>query len=217
MAGFNYGRAPFNQAAASSRQYIVGLSQQIVAGDVVVLTGVGGVTRVRKLTAADITNNFTESAVIKGILGIAAYDVATDANGVLTVPATPSYIAGGTRIILPLPSYGAGIDVDPVSGSPRLSVFLADASNEFLARVAGAANAAVTVNSALQEIGVGIQVVNTTDFNLNTAATGAGICAFISGMDEQDINFNVNSVQCRAFVRFLPAYQQSNTNVLYVA
>src|SRR5579871_5417158 len=208
MPGIKVGRFSSSLMYPNTRDYLVAAAQTIYAGDWVVLSGANSTTRVRKLTSTDIGNNYTESAVVKGILGMALHDVATDSNGFATIQITPATVAGGVTPVYPLPSYAAGIDPDPQTGIARLVVALALTDVDFLVRYAGASNAAATVTPAVVDTQVGFQVANTIDFRINSGASGAGLCAIVVGTDEQDKNYNTSSTECFVFTRILPAYQQ---------
>jgi len=199
------------------QSYDLAVSQSINPGDWVVLTNGGGSNiRVRKLTSADIAANYTVSATLVGVLGIAMYSAFTDANGAASVATTPSTVAAGAAPYFPEPSYASSIDGDSnQSGVARLSVALADGNQTFIMRAQTTANAAVTVTSNTESQSTGIQVYNTTDFAWNFGATSTGIVGFISGVHEQDANFNVSSTQCLVEGKIFGTYGQFVNGQLY--
>ena len=197
--------------------YPVGNSQTIYAGDWVVLSGAGSTTRVRKLTSTDITNNYTESTVVKGILGMAMNDVITDSSGRAVSQMPVSGVHPQSQPIYTIPTTPAGFQNEPTTGAARLRVAIADDETIFAIRMQGASNAAVTFNQSFQGKECGIQIFSTINFAANTSAAGPAACLVIAGVMEMDPNFNVSSTQCYGLVRVKPAYQQFNLGVLYNA
>lgn len=215
MQSVQYARSAGGKQAPNMRSFLVAASMTIYAGDLVVLAdgGTGG-NRVRKLTATDISNHYTETS-LKGILGVAANTVITNASGHAVTQPAPSGVAGGAYPIFPIPTTPAGMQVDPDTGVAKLRVILADDDTIFRIRMQGASNAAVTFNQDYIGEGTGFQVYNTNDFAANVAATGTDIAAVIVGVSETDPNFNVSSAVCWGFVRIKPTYQQLMTGLTY--
>lgn len=198
--------------------YTVGKSQTIFRGDLIVLAteATTNITVARKLTAAVITADYKVGSAVAGILGIAACDITTDSEGRATGHNVPAGIAFGAYPITPLPNVPASIPGDGAnSGRPMLPVIKANDETEFLIRIQGASNAAVVVDPDRLNTQVGLQVYATTDFAANTAATGDGLCAIITRLNEMDPFYNVSSAQCHAYIRIKPAYQQALTGVNY--
>ena len=193
MGSLGPGRGQGNNYYPTTRYYDIAASQTIVAGDLVVLSGASSTTRVRKLTSTDISNNYTESTVVKGILGISLADAKTDTNGVALSPITPSYVNAGDRAIYPVPNYAASLKTDPVSGTSKLPIAIFDDLFEFFALYQGASNAAATVTPAVRDSLVGFQIYNTSDFAINSGASGAGLCAIVTDVNEMDPNYNTSS------------------------
>lgn len=195
--------------------YPVANNQTIYAGDWVVLSGAGGTTRVRKLTSTDITNNYTEATVVKGLLGIAMNDVITDASGRAVAQMPIPNVHPQSQPIFTIPTTPAGFPHEPTTGAARLRVIVADAETVFAIRMRGASNAAITFNQSFQGKEAGLQIFNTIDFAANTASTGAAAALVINGVLEMDPNFNVSSTNCFGLVQVKPAYQQIRLGVLY--
>lgn len=195
--------------------YPVANNQTIYAGDWVVLAGTGGTTRVRKLTATDITNNYTESTVVKGILGMAMNDVITDASGRAVAQMPIPDVHPQSQPIFTIPTTPAGFQNEPTTGAARLRVVIADSETIFAIRMRGASNAAITFNQSFQGLSAGIQIFSTINYAANTGSTGAAACLVIAGVMELDPNFNTSSTQCFGLVRVKPAYQQYQLGVLY--
>lgn len=222
MPGVTVGRLASGILVPEVRSYLVEGSQTIYAGDWVVLVDNTNAQRVKKLTSTEITADYTETNV-KGILGIAAHDIKTDADGNVS-QIVPSTVESGARATYALPSYASGIDTasnitggsTPDKGNARLNVILANDTTEFLIRAAGAADANVTITQAYIGTTAGIQITDTIDFKADLGETsGNGSCLIITGVDETDPNFNVSSNDCRIFVKVKRALQQDYTGLLW--
>lgn len=197
--------------------YDVDVSQTIQPGNLVVLNNANSTVRVCNLTSTMIAAHFTNTSVA-GILGVACYDVKTDANGApvgTLVP--PSTVDAGAGITYKLQNTAAGLQRDPVTGNAKLVVQICDDNTEFSIRAQTTSNAAVTVSSTKVGKLIGIQTYLTTEFASNEAATGTDLCAVVTSVNETDPNFNVSSTQCRYNFRVLPAYQQYLTGIYYAA
>lgn len=216
MGTFSFGMTAENVMTPLILPYDCAASQLIQAGDPVVLTNVGGVVRVRKLTAADIAAHFQNGgSVVCGILGLANHAIYTDANGFASGQGTPSTVSPGAAPIYPLPNYASGIDVDPTNGVSRLNVLIANAETYYQGAVAGAADAAVTVDSTFVGKPAGIQIFSTTQFALNSASTGTDICAVITQPNEQSKTFNTSSTLSTVFWQMLGTFQQYRLGTYY--
>jgi len=199
------------------RPYDLAVSQSINPGDWTVLTNAASHIRVRKLTSTDISAHFEVSSNIAGVLGIAMFSAYTDANGYAIVNAAPANVAGGAFPLLPLPTYASSLWTDPVNALPFLEVAVSLGGASFIMRAQTTSNAAVTVGPDTITHTTGIQTYNTTDFAWNFGATSTDICGFISGLLQQDPNYNVSSTQCLVEGKILNAYNQYTTGYFYAS
>ena len=214
--------------------YAVEASQTIYAGDWVVLVREAAnynTPRVKKLTQVEITANFTETTV-KGVLGIAMYDISTAADGTVT-QLTPSTVDSGSRATYALTSVGSGLTRATLTegsatldkGRTMLGVILANDSTAFWIRAATNSGtdavpvlANATVTQAFEGAGSGIQVSGVdflADLTENSFAADAGALFVVAKVNSADPNFNAASTACRIMVRVVPSMQQYNNGGLW--
>jgi hypothetical protein len=212
MANMQFYSSSTNLGRGRIIPYPIANSQTIRRGDWVVLVD-GSPNVVRKLTSADIAANYTETAVIKGVLGMAMHDATTDANGYASGQINPTGVASNANAVYGLPTFASGIHADIPSGRALLNVCIADNFTDFIILVQAPANAAVTgtaVSNLVNEA-VGLQVYNTIDFAVSTTSSTDRLLTITQFPLPNGLNNTLSTSSATmwyAAVRVLPGYQQ---------
>ncbi len=174
---------------------VIGISQTIYGGDVLVRTTIAGVATlsavnmpsVRPLSAADITASYLNAGTIVGILGIAPWGVVTDSKCVANA-AIPSTVAkAGNQPIYNVPSMAA---VLPAETSQGRAVIIYDEINSN--QLTGAYLWETTaVNASLigLQVGILLSAINGVPFYFWSTAAAVKI-GIIREIPETDPYYN---------------------------
>lgn len=209
--------------------FIVGKSQTLRAGDIVVLAteATTSYNVVRKLTYSD----YTASSFGSGALGVVAYTAVTDSSGNALTQPTPSTATGltvpaGSIPIYRVPQMAAALPTDPATGRMRVMVYVFEPGTMFWGALRTAYNdlSAVTVTeSAYKGVGCGLWGQLSTNGLIWSSTTDCkdfgpalgGTYGKIMAINTADRNYNTSSTQCLVGFSMLAAYCQYTTAAVY--
>jgi len=193
----------------------VGLSQQIRAGDVLVISDhanedAGAQPCVRLLHPSDITDYLnTADNVTLGALGVAMHGVTADTSGVATGVPDPVTLKG-PKVAFPLQSMAQAVPDEVGGGHSRVLVAYFDDESWYGSTLLET----TTINEDLIGTRVGIAItpasgtaVRPLRYQWSTAAT-VKIGAIV-GVNKADPLFNVSGGGAEVLVRVDAAYQQN--------
>lgn len=221
MPGFKFRRT---QAEAPRTAYMpIGLSQQIMDGDVVVLSDAadedaGHQVCLRVLHPVDITKLYAsidDAGTTVGVYGVALQSATADASGVATGVPSGVTLAGDT-VAYPIPSMARAVASEPYGGHSRLLVALFDDDSEF----GGTLVETTTVNEELVGLAVGISLTPASGtairpFKYQWSTAASTKIGTIVGVNRADPLYNKSGGGGEVFVRILPAYQQYQISADY--
>jgi len=224
MPGIKFQSNPSNGGYPVVQEYVLGNSQTIRSQDLVVL--VSSTTAsifVRAGTDADSsTASWTESATLKGCLGVAMHDAATNSTGQATTQITPP--GSGAPVDYPiyqLPSYSAGLGKEPATGRSMLLVALFNETNIFRAAIVSNLSA-VTINQN-NTIGqtYGLQYNRTGATNTwridEAQVAGNQALAVMQFVAANDPTYNTSSLTTQVEFKVKAAWQQINNGQFWTA
>lgn len=200
MSNFEYaynrnGKVPFIEYALNAK------SATVKAGDPLVRSYHADISTasnpvVRRLTAADITADYLQTAKA-GIYGFAAHDFITNSSGVPSTPTSYANKAASADPIYALPSYGSGLAVDPTISYGQAKVYVATPDMVFRGKLGGGGT--TTMSNVLVGTLAGIDIAAVTTFTIDTSEPDKVI--IIVGWDQIDTAycyFSVVGEYCQA-------------------
>ena len=208
MPDFEPAYSDFVSRQDFERYYPNAKSSTIVYGAPVVLTTKSTLTTasnpvVRTLLAADIAAFYKEGTPVAGILGFSLADAVTDSSGVAGIQPAISGKAAAAEPILPIPTYGFGIPVDPNILYTELPVAVAIPGMVFRGKLKTGAATNLSLGPA------GIDLTSSV-FTVDPSATTKILT--VVGWDQLGpIGSTVNTV----YFEVMPAYCQYLTSVVY--
>lgn len=219
MPGFSFVQES-TQSAPYMLPFILGKSQNIYAGDVVVISTNSAVEPasstpgIRTLLAADKSAHYNG-----GILGVAISDCVTNASGQPFNAVAPGGVTTG-GVVYSLPSIQALNGPDPASGAGLGQVLLASGLNTFAGYLT---SGSAVANQALVGTfgGITLTGTNPTIFNINTTDSTSGgpgtgnLVVYITGVDIEDPLYNAHGG--RVFFKFVAAFDALTNALSYSA
>jgi hypothetical protein len=196
-------------------EVLVGKSTVINAGDVLVLSTSSSLTTngmrvVRPLFSGD---TITTS---DGLIGVAPFDVTTDANANVTVSSYPITVDNRGRITQQLPSIASALPTDPETGYTRLFIWAFDPTNVYRAQTA--ANDVADFYLLNRSVGITASAASApSTYLIDDDAAAANAPLVVEGVDSDNAQFNSANGGGQVFVSCKSTFYARNTNGAFAA
>lgn len=211
MSGFQFAWRKGGRATPLCIEALIGKSTQIHAGDVLVqtnnatYTGGGGSQNlvVRPYLSGDTISTSN------GIVGVALFDVQTDANANLQAVASPVTVDTRGKIDTSM-IYTNDLAKDPVSGYIRIFIACFDAQNVFKAKTK--ANDPANFYDVGRFAGIVASAASApANYTVDTTlGSGTNAPLIVEGVDSEDPQFNSANGGGALFVSCMPTFYARN-------
>lgn len=210
MSGLTFAWRKGGRSTPLCIEVLIGKSTQLHAGDVLVQTvnstytgtGVNMYPVVRPLLSGD---TITTS---NGILGVALFDIQTDANGKQTTVASPVTVDTRGKLDTSMP-YANDLASDPVSGYIRIFIGAFDPQNVWKGKTQ--TNDIASFYDVGRVMGIAASAATApANYTLDDDAAAANAPVVCEGVDTEDPLFNSAGGGGAVFVSGLPTFYSRN-------